>query len=416
MSEQSGLKARFKKMGPAAIITSAFIGPGTIVTASVSGATFGYALLWVILLAVIALIVLMEMSSRIGIAGGKNVIEAAIDMFPTSIVWKRFVQIIIVTGTLAICFAFEAGNIVGASAGLSDFTHMPMWLAATITAAITAVTVFLTSYTLLSRIMQFFVSAMALLFIITMIAVLPSIPSVLGGLVIPKIPEGGVINALALVGTTLIGINLILHSITSGEKWAGNGKVKNSIKEARFDIMFNILIGGLITISIIIVAATVLYGTNAEVKSPLVFTKSLEPVLGSWARVIGDIGLFAAGLSSAIAVPFTMRAILSKVFNTEGGIAAPSLRILGLVVVVFGAGLAISGTSPTQIIIFAQATSGFILPFIAALLIVAANNTKVMKEYINKPWQNVVGGIAVALTFILGAWGLYNVVLRLIGG
>ncbi|MBV7433176.1 Nramp family divalent metal transporter [Dermabacteraceae bacterium TAE3-ERU5] len=416
MQQQSGLKARFQKMGPAAIITSAFIGPGTVITATKVGTEFSYALLWVLLLAVIALVVLMEMSSRVGIAGGKNVIDAAIDMFPSSIIWKRFVQTIIVAGTLAICFAFEAGNIVGASAGLADITSMPIWAAAVITAAIAAATVFMTSYTALSRIMQFFVSAMAILFVVTMVAVLPSIPGILGGMVIPSMPEGSVISALALVGTTLIGINLVLHSITSGEKWGQDKDVKTAVKDARFDILFNIIIGGMITMSIIVVAAKVLHGTGTQVNSPLVFTKSLEPVLGSWARIVGDLGLFAAGLSSAIAVPFSMRAILSKVFHTEGGIANPYLRGLGLVVVAFGTFLAISGAKPIQIIIFAQATSGFILPFIAALLIIAANNSKVMKEYVNKPWQNVVGGLAVLLSFILGFWGLYNVISKLIGG
>lgn len=415
MSEKVSFADRLKKLGPAAIITSAFIGPGTVVTATVSGATFSYSLLWVVLLASIALIVLMEMASRIGIAGNMNAIDAAAAVFPNSIGWKRFVQIVIVAGTLAICFAFEAGNIVGASAGLADLTGIPVWAAATVTALIAVSTVFLSSYKTLSRIMQIFVSLMGILFVITMIAVKPDLGALFRGLLIPSMPEGSVINALALVGTTLIGINLVLHSITTNETWAGKGDVKEGIADARFDIFVNIAIGAVITLSIVIVGAAVLYGTNAKVSSPLVFTQSLEPVLGSWARYVGDLGLFAAGLSSAIAVPFTMRAILSNVFTWEKGIASTQVRVLGVIVVAFGAAFAILGSSPTQIIIFAQATSGFILPFIAALLLVAANNKKVLGEYVNKAWQNVIGSAAVILAFILGVWGLYNVILKLIG-
>lgn len=413
--EKITLATRLKQMGPAAIITSAFIGPGTIVTASVSGATFGYSLLWVILLSVIALMVLMEMASRIGIAGKKNVIEAAVAVFPNNAAWRAFVKIVIVLGTLAICFAFEAGNIVGASLGLADATGMPQWSAVAIIAVVALATVFMASYKLLSRVMQVFVSVMAIVFVVAMVAVAPSIPDIFSGMFIPSMPEGSVVNTLALVGTTLIGINLVLHSITSQEKWANSGETKTNLSNARFDIVLNILIGGIITMSVIIVGAAVLYGSGAQIGNALVFTQSLEPVLGSWARIVGDVGLFAAGLSSAIAVPFTMRAILSSVFTWERGAASVPARVLGVIVVAFGSAFALLGSSPTQIIIFAQATSGFILPFIAFLLIVAANNKRILGDHVNKPWQNIVGVLSVVLAFILGINGLYNVIAQLIG-
>ena len=130
---------------------------------------------------------------------------------------------------------------------------------------------------------------------------------------------------------------------------------------------------------------------------------------------MGDIGLFAAGASSVITIPFTLRAILSRIFKWEKGIASTPARVLGVLAVIFGAALAITGTSPVQIIIFAQATSGFALPFIAALLLVAANNKKALGEHVNKTWQNLVGSFAVILAFILGFWGLFKVVSRLLG-
>ena len=410
MNERTTLLDRMKRMGPAAIVTSAFIGPGTVITATVAGANFSYSLLWVVLLAVIALMVLMEMASRIGIAGKMDSIEAAISIVPESAFWKRLVQIVIAAATLGVCFAFEVGNFVGASVGLMDFTGMPKWGAVVLLAVMAIITVFMSSYAALTRIMQIFVGAMGIIFLVTMIAVLPSLPAILKGLLIPTINQDNVINALALVGTTLIGVNLVLHSITSQQKWAGTGDVKKNISDARIDIIFNIAIGGIITMSILIVAAAVLYGTNAKVNSPLVFTKSLEPVLGSWARVVGDIGLFAAGASSVITIPFTLRSILSRIFKWENGFDSTPARVLGVIVVLFGAALAIAGTSPVQIIIFAQATSGFALPFIAALLLIAANNKKVLGEYVNKTWQNVVGFIAVILAFILGFWGLFKIV------
>lgn len=85
--EKKTFMQKLKNMGPAAIITSAFIGPGTITTATLVGVKFQYALLWAVVFSGIALIVLMEMSSRIAIASHKNVIDAAIALKPESRGW-----------------------------------------------------------------------------------------------------------------------------------------------------------------------------------------------------------------------------------------------------------------------------------------------------------------------------------------
>ena len=405
------LVERFKGMGPAAIITSAFIGPGTVTTATLAGVNYGYALLWAVLFSVVSLIVLMEMSSRIGIISQLNAIDAAIETVPGNNIWKRFIQVLVFFAVASVCFAFQAGNIIGASLGLGDLTGLSVPIAALIIGALAMLTAVGGSYKILERIMQIFVSLMGILFIFTMIVVRPNIPEVLKGLFVPRVPENGFVTTLALIGTTLIGINLILHSITSSEKW----KTEADLADARFDIWVNILIGGFITMSIIITSATVLAGTGIEVTSPLVFSSSLEPVLGNWARYVGDFGLAAAGLSSAIAIPFTLKSIFAKLFHWEGGAYSPQAKILGAVVVVFGTVLAMTGYSPIQIILFAQATSGFFLPFIAIMLMIAANNKRLMGKFTNNLVQNFFGALAVIVTLGLGFWNLFNTLMKIFG-
>lgn len=325
---------KLKNMGPAAIITSAFIGPGTITTATLVGVKFQYALLWAVVFSGIALIVLMEMSSRIAIASHKNVIDAAIALKPESRGWRLFVQIFVGLAVGISCFAFQSGNEIGASAGLQDITGMPQWVSALIIGVIALIAA-LASNKVLETIMQVFVSVMGVLFLVTAIAVAPNLGQVVTGLV-PVVPEGGLMNTMALIGTTLIGMNLILHSITSQGKYTSI----EELPDARFDIRFNIIIGIIITASILITSGTVLYGTGTSVNGALTFTKSLEPVLGSWARVVGDIGLLAAGLSSAIAVGFTFKTIFSALFHWEGGSSCTKAKLLAIIVIVFGTVLA----------------------------------------------------------------------------
>lgn len=409
--EKKTFSQKLKNMGPAAIITSAFVGPGTITAATIAGVKFGYDLLWAGVFSVISLIILMEMSSRLGIIANKNFMEASAEIMPGNKAWKLFVNIVSGLAVAAVGFGFEAGNIIGSSLGLGDILGTTQLISAAIIGVLALSTVLFGTAKMLEKIMLMFVSLMGALFFITMVTVGPSIPKMLKGIFIPTIPQGGVISTIALIGTTLIGINLILHSITSKNKWHEVSDLEN----AKFDILVNVLIGGIITVSIIVTSAAVLYNSGIEVNSPLVFSKQLEPVLGSWARIVGDLGIFAAGLSSAIAVPFTLNSVFSSMFNWEGGIQSKQAKILGTVVVLFGTILAMLNTRPIQIITAAQVTSGFSLPFIAILLVIAANNKKLLGEHTNTTLQNILGGIAATVSLGLGTWGLYGVFTKFFG-
>lgn len=119
------LKDRFADMGPAAIVTSAFIGPGTITTTTVAGVNYRYELLWAILFSGLALLILMEMSSRIGIISNHDIAEAATASFPNSKIAKVIIVGLIVITLFATAFGFEAGNLIGGSLGLADALNIP---------------------------------------------------------------------------------------------------------------------------------------------------------------------------------------------------------------------------------------------------------------------------------------------------
>lgn len=402
----NGLLKKIKSGGPAAIITSAFIGPGSVIVATRVGVLYGYKLIWAVVFAVISLMVLMEMASRIAIVSKKDLIETTIELLPNNIIWKKFIQILMLISVLTVCFAFQTGNLTGGALGLSNILGLSNSIPVIVFMSIISLLVsVIGSSKLLELIMKLFVGFMGIIFVVTMIFIRPSLIEIFKGLV-PIIPQGGFLLTLALIGTTLIGINIILHSITTKSKW-------NSIEDlsdSRWDIIINILIGGLITFSIVVISATVLKGNELKGNPALIFTQSLEPVLGSYAKIFGSLGLFAAGLSSAIAVPFTMKNITSKVFNFEKGIEDNKAKLLGTIVILFGAYLAIIGKSPQEIIILAQATSGLFLPIMTILTLLVANSKRLLGEYTNKNWQNLIGIVVVILTIILGIRGIQQAI------
>lgn len=398
----AGFIEKIKSSGPAAIITSAFIGPGTVIVSTKVGVTFGYDLVWAVVFAVIALMILMEMAARIAIISKKDLVEASCDVFPKNKRWEMFIRFLMLIAVLTVCFAFQTGNLTGGSLGLQYILGHETPTAVIIFMSVIALLVSVTgSSQILELVMKFFVGAMGLIFVGTMLFIAPPIGEIFKGL-IPIIPENGYVLTLALIGTTLIGINLILHSITSKDKW---NKVED-LETSRWDIIVNILIGGAITFSIMVVSATVLRGAELKGNPALIFTQSLEPVLGSYASLFGNLGLFMAGLSSAIAIPYTLKNITSRVFKFEQGINDIRAKVIGVIVVVFGGYLAVVGRNPQEIIIIAQATSGLFLPLITVLILIVANNKRLVGYYTNKLWQNLVGILVVGLTLALGVRGL----------
>lgn len=396
MKKKRTMISRFKNMGPAAIVTSAFIGPGTITTTTLAGVNYQYALLWVILFSGIALISLMRMTSRVSIVTHKEVTEATVARFQHYPLVKSGI-ILIVTLTLFVTgFGFEAGNLIGGSMGLADLFTLPQWLASLILGAIAFYAVVLGTAKTLETLMSLFVAAMGIVFIFAMIAVKPDYLAVAKGFITPQIPEGALTNVIALIGTTLIGINILIHSLSSAEKWRDPAQ----LSEAHFDTNFNIGIGLLITAAIVITAGTVLFGTGTVVTSPIVFSQMLEPILGEYARYVGDVGIACAGLSSAIATPLILKEVVAHILGWKrDGLKS---RVAGGSAVIFGTILSALGQSPVQIIVFASALSGIFLPIIAIMVMIVANSRALMGTYKNTLLQNIIGGFAILITLILG--------------
>ena len=407
--EKKSFIQKLKNMGPAAIIASAFIGPGTITTSTISGTNFQYALLWAVVFSGIASIILMDISSRIAAYGGHSVIETTMGMSESK-AWKNFVAIFMGLAILFTGLGFMAGNEIGAANGLADLTGIPVAITGLIVGLIACATIIFGTQKLLEMVCQFFVVAMGVLFIVTMILSKPDWGMVAQGIV-PSLPEGGLVNCMGLIGTTIIAINLVYHSMGCQEKYKGD----EGYSDSKFDTRFNVILGVLMTLAIIITAGTVLFGTGTQITNPVVFSQSLEPVLGSSARIIGDLGLFLAGLSSSIATPFMAGMIIARLLGW--GKEKDNLRKgLSCFLIAFGTVLAMMGKTPTQIIIVTQALSGFFLPFIAIFFVISGNNKKMLGEHTNSTLQNVLGGIACLVTLAMGINMLWNnVIMKLIG-
>ena len=388
-----------KDIGPGALIAAAFIGPGTVTLCSIAGASFGYSLLWALLLSIIATIVLQEMALRIGLITNKGLAEVIRVSIKNKIV-NRSLILLILCSILIGNAAYEAGNITGASLGImaiinsETLNYIPLLIG-----FIAFIILYIGDYKILERSLIFLVLTMSLSFLITAFMTRPDLNSLIKGLFIPKINSSNLIVILGLIGTTVVPYNIFLHSSLVSEKWDTIDKLKT----ARLESFISILFGGIVSISIIITAASV---NNQSVTGVIDLAKGLEPLYGKFAIYFLGIGLFASGITSSITAPLAAAYVAKSCFGWKGSLKSSKFRLTWILILLIGVIVSMIKLNPIEIIKFAQFSNSLLLPIIAIILLWLVNNKTVIKRDYNYRFQNILGIFIVIITIILGIKGI----------
>lgn len=384
------------KLGPGVLVAAAFIGPGTVTTCVVAGANFGTSLLWTLIFATLATIVLQEMAARLGAGARQGLGEAltASLLNPT----LRWIAIVLVfTAILLGNAAYQGGNLAGAALGAGALVGADVQTAAVLAVSAAAAAVLLPGrYRVLERVLIGFVVIMSVSFLTALLLVRPDLGAVAKGLV-PSLPDGSLLTVIALIGTTIVPYNLFLHAATAKERWHG----PLAVRDARRDTVVAILLGGAVSASVLLVASM---GTGAG--NAVDLAKVLEPSFGSASRWLVGIGLLAAGMSSAITAPMAAGFVASELFSSSEEGRKRTFRIVSMLVLGFGAFVALLGIRPQALIVLAQAANGVLLPVVAAFLLVVMNRTSVLGRHANGILPNVLGASVLLITLFLGIRGV----------
>tara|TARA_B100000945_G_scaffold7031_1_gene5813 strand:+ start:415 stop:1632 length:1218 start_codon:yes stop_codon:yes gene_type:complete len=396
------LKA-FKNIGPGIIVTSAFIGPGTVTLCILSGIEFGYSLIWCIVFSIIATCYLQEISSRLGVISRKGLSEIITDID------NNFIRKIAVSFIFLSLFigntAYESGNISGTSMGLETFIgssslnifNHKINLNPIFIGFILILIVGNGSYKVFEKFLVILVSIMSLTFIFLAIISKPKVSDLLNGLV-PSVDDNNFIYVIGLIGTTVVPYNLFLHSYVSKNKWKNKDDYKNSI----FDTIISIVFGGIISLSIIITSASVHTLFNpTEIKNAVDLGSQLSPILGDFSKYFISIGLFCAGITSSITAPIATSYALSGIFNYKPKWEDPSFKKVSYIVIIIGVLFSSLSYKPIVIIKFAQFINGLFLPLIAGFLLWSINKKKIMGEFTNSARYNLFGIIIIIISLLI---------------
>ena len=445
-------------LGPAILVTAAFIGPGTVFTASRAGAGYGFVLLWAVAFSVVATIVLQEMAARLGIVTGDGLTQAIKSSFKNTALRISVLGLVLVAVLIGNA-AYQAGNILGAAKGIAVLTAESTdaatqtsidststvgvsndgvanvesstvgtsatgpepWLSQNtlviVIGAIALVVIWIGRFDILQTLLTVLVALMSVLFFVAAIQCGPDWSQVAWGLV-PRIPTGSELVIVGLIGTTVVPYNLFLHASAAAQRWnsacAGDspGPIEKAIQVSRWDTIISVLIGGLVTAAILITASVAFHAINgaegavsslaAETRGADEVARQLEPTLGSWAKTMFAIGLCAAGLTSSITAPIAAGYAASGCFGWPGKLSDWRLKSVASLVVVIGVVIGIlMGDSPIETIILAQVANGLLLPIVAVMLLIMANQTELMKQFRNRTATNVLAILVIGVTVLI---------------
>ena len=372
------------------IISAAFIGPGTVTTAARSGAEYGLDLLWALFFSTLATILLQEAAARLTVASGKNLGEVVALKYPGS--GGRKVQWLLFLTVAFGCAAYQAGNLLGAVAGMQLLSDIPSWIFLLGIGLLAALLLWIGKVQQIAKLLGVIVALMGAAFIYVALQSDHSFPEIAGAALSPTFPAGSTLLITGLIGTTIVPYNLFLAS--------GIGRHQD-IREMRLGIILAVLIGGVISMAILIVGAQM-----EGVFSFAGLASALSEKTGPWAARLFSFGLLVAGFTSAVTAPLAAAVTAGSLLDRDRGNWAPDSRNFRLVwATVLGIGLffGLTKVQPIPAIILAQAINGALLPIVAVFLFLAVNDRQLLgSTFTNGLPANIGMLFIVGLTSYLG--------------
>ena len=398
------IKNWFKNIGPGPLVAAAFIGPGTVTVCTIAGVTHGFTLLWAMLLSIIATIVLQEMSARLGVISQKGLSEV-IRTAISNPFFKILAVVLILSAIVIGNAAYEAGNISGGVLGLEALTgstsdYGSFWSIGI--GVIAFVVLYIGNYKVLEKALVSMVVLMSLAFLITAILTKPDLLQIFKGLFTPNFSNDNILTVMALVGTTVVPYNLFLHASLVKEKWQS----VSDLKYARKDTIIAVTLGGLVSMCIIISAAAI---KDGQVTNAADLAKGLEPLFGNYAKYFLSIGLFAAGITSAITAPLAAAYVATGCLGWSSNMKSLNFRLVWMLILGLGVLFSSIGFKSIEIIKFAQVANGLLLPLIAGFLLWVMNKSSILGRYKNAVIQNIFGFMIFGIALFLGVKSILKV-------
>jgi len=383
----------FAILGPGIITGSVDNDAGGITTYSVAGAMYGYGLIWTLIPSFIVLLVIQEMNARMGIVTGKGLSDLIRENAGMKITFFIFIGLLLSNiGNTTTEFAGVAGSME--MFGISKYISVP---------AVAVMVWFLVvkgTYKIAERIFLVF-SVSLLTYVVSALMSKPDWGEIGAAVIHPRMEMStqSLAMVIALVGTTIAPWMQFYMQSSVIEKGL---KMKN-FRFTMIDIAVGCVVTVVVAFFIMVACGATLHPNGIVINEAKDAAMALEPLAGRLASHVFAFGLFIASVFSATILPLATAFYVSEAFGFEAGIdkkwdEAKEFYTLYTGILVISAIIILLPNAPLiQISIWSQVLNGILLPVVLVSMILLINNKKIMGNYVNKPYQNIIGWSAVTV-------------------
>lgn len=392
-------KGLLKYLGPAFIVSVAYMDPGNFGTNISGGSQFAYSLIWVILWSNLMAIFVQILSAKLGIATGIGLPAHCGNVFSRKVNWGLWS-----IATVA-AMATDLAEFLGGVLGFYLLFGIPLVWSALLTGAITFAICHLQKYgqQLVERIITVMVAIISVAYVWELFIAKPDWAQVGYHLAVPSLTQGSVLVAVGMLGATVMPHVIYLHShLVQERRCSDEDDCKRHLKMAKIDVLFAMNMAFIVNAAMVIVSAAVFHGNGFDVDSIEAAYMTLQPLLGDMAAGAFGLALLASGLSSSTVGTMAGEVILSGFVGFD--IPASWRRIITMLP---GMAILIAGVNPMKALVMSQVMLSFALPAAIIPLMIITNKAAVMGHFKNSPLTNIIGWIIVSLIVILNAVLLY---------
>jgi NRAMP (natural resistance-associated macrophage protein)-like metal ion transporter len=406
------LKIYLLLAGPGLIVMLADNDAGGITTYTVTGAKFGYGLIWFLLLLLPVAYVVQEMTVRLGAVTKRGHAEAIFDAFGSFWGWFSFLDLALVNWLTLVT------EFIGMTAALLIF-HISPLITVIIVAVVMMLMVLSGRYWTWEKIAILF-GLLNLIYIPAAFLVHPSVGDVLAQGLIPHFP-GGFTGELffflmANIGTTITPWMIFFQQSAVVDK----GMKEKDIPWGQIDTLIGCAFTTIVAVFLLVVTGTVLFGVNVNSAAQ---AATIMMANNPWLGTCIAIGLFDAGFLGAICISLASSWAFGEVFGWAHSLnlkirEAPWFYACYLLALVTAGGVVLIPNAPLVLItLFVQVIAVTLLPAALVFLILLLNNEEIMGQYRNSRLQNIAGGVIVTGIIVLSTlYGITTLFPNLVGG
>jgi NRAMP (natural resistance-associated macrophage protein)-like metal ion transporter len=410
MAYQNALTRFLNRLGPGLITGASDDDPSGIATYTQAGAALGFATLWTAIVTLPLMIVVQHICAKIGMVSGRGLASVLKRYYSR---WLLYPAV----AALVIANTINAGaDIAAISAAINIFVPVPIAAMVVPIAIIILVVQVWGSYHLIVKVFKWLTLSL-FAYVIAAFLAKPDWSAVVWATIVPQISLSGeyITTIVAILGTTISPYLFFWQASEEVEEETcivgrrslsqRRGASDKEIRNEKIDTVVGMVFCNVVFYFVILAAASTLHASGkTSIQSAAEAAQALAPLAGNLATVLFAIGLIGAGLLAVPVLTGSAAYAVAETFDWPEGLDekprdAKKFYVVIAASTLVGVGIDLIGINPITALFWTAVINGLVAPPLLVLVMLIANNNKVMGKRVNGPMTNIVGWLAAAIMF-----------------